>query len=75
MDGTDLWKSTTKKSHGTSYYLYLSSLAKIKKKQENKENTSGKNAFTCFFLLSLSMDNKTETSDGEARRNHTIPTG
>ena len=48
---------------------------KIKKKQENKENTSGKNAFTCFFLLSLSMDNKTETSDGEARRNHTIPTG
>lgn len=48
---------------------------KIKKEQKNKENISGKNAFTCFFSLSLSIDNKTETSDGEARRNHIIPTG
>lgn len=48
---------------------------KIKKEQENKENTSGKNAFICFFSIYLSIYNKTETSDGEARRNHPIPTG
>lgn len=57
------------------YLNFAFNITKIKKEQENKENTSGKNAFICFFSISLSIYNKTETSDGEARRNHPIPTG
>lgn len=48
---------------------------KIKRKQTFEVILTEKQTLQCFFFVHLQQHNKSETYNGEARRNHTIPTG